>query len=82
MTRLVLSTALILEAAQRGRFTLGPLGVQLDGRDVDDHGGQEVIDLLDAGYLAEDGERLTPGPPAGLTPLTADEFLRRWAVAQ
>jgi len=82
MNRVVLSTRLILEAAERGRLTLGPAGVQLDGVLVDDDGGREVVELLDAGVLAEDGEQLTlhaDFPPAALTP---DEFLARWVVAR
>lgn len=80
MTRLVLSTALIVEAARRGRLTLGPLGVQLDGAYVDEQGGHEVVELIDAGYLAEDGGRLVPGPDASVAALTIDGFCAKYAL--
>jgi hypothetical protein len=61
MTRRVLFTALILEAADRGRLSLAPSGVDLDGRLVDEQGGHEVIELVDAGYLtAEPDGRIVP----------------------
>jgi hypothetical protein len=68
MSRRVLFTALILEAADRGRLSLAPSGVDLDGHLVDEQGGHEVIELIDAGYLTvEPDGRIVPDPAADLT---------------
>lgn len=67
MNRIILSAHLILEAASAGRLSMGVLGVQLDGQYVDDHGGQQVVELIDAGCLVLDGERISVDLSAALT---------------